>query len=105
MFGKTQTNKVDTEVFVIHDSKGATYWLPEYALNKHDMIRKLTNLFTNPDQQRGPLVQNSEDFSCFKIGEYSRYTGEFTPCKQEHVCNLIDLRTMVRSQNSGVVPT
>ena len=104
MFGKEKQSKPELEYFTIHDSKTGAYKEPMLAINRHDMLRQIDNLFRDPNQKLNQLLTNAEDFSLFKIGEYCKSTGTITSTKHEHIANLIDLRTSA-TQHLGIVPT
>lgn len=86
----------DYESFTIFDSKARTYREPLLAKSSDDMLRQVTNLFRDPAQNQNVLVTNPEDFSLFKIGEFSTKTGKFTPCTHEHLANLHDLHAAAK---------
>lgn len=103
MFGKEKP-KNDVEIFTIYDSKSLSYGKTTQAPNRHVLIRDLVNMFREPAQQKeNSLYINAEDYSIFKIGEYSNTTGLITAQPQEHVANLHDLRAL--AQQNGIVPT
>jgi len=97
MFGK-KDEKVnpDFEVFVIYDSKVGVYRMPIFAINKYDLIREFDRTFRDPQEQRNQYFTNAEDFALFKIGEYSKRSGQITPTTPEHIVNLHELRTTVQ---------
>jgi len=102
MFTKNNKEKPDLEYFTIFDSKVGTYREPMLAINRHDILRNLQGLFQDPAQQRNQLVTNAEDFSLFKVGEYSKKSGTITPCAHEHIANLHDIRAVI--QRSEIKP-
>lgn len=86
----------DIELFTIYDTKTKTYGQPTQAVNKHDIVRQITNMFKEPEQQqKNVLFINAEDFSLFRIGSYSKSTGMLQADALEHVANLHDLRSLV----------
>lgn len=101
MFGK-KADDYDLEYFVLHDSKAKNYREPMLAMNEHDMVRQIENLFTDPAQARNPLYLNAEDFSIFRAGTFSKKTGRVTGCELEHVANLHDIRAMVERRKAPV---
>jgi len=100
MFGSKKNEEApDSEYFTIYDTKVGTYREPILAINRHDMLRSLTTMYTDPKAHRDQYVLNAEDFQLFKIGEFSKKTGELTGCKPEHIANLHDIKAAVaRSQ-------
>lgn len=97
MFGKTKQDP-DYEWFSIYDSKIGLYRAPMLAINRHDILRQIDALFRDPEQQKAQLVQNAEDFSLFKIGEFDKKTGVIVATPHEHIANLHEIRTAVRNQ-------
>lgn len=94
----------DKQFFTIYDSKVGTYRAPILAINEHDVLRQIDTLFRDPDQKRNQLLLNAEDFSLFKIAEYSEKTGEIRPIEPiQHVANLHDIRSVVQRDNPMVV--
>lgn len=109
MFGKNK-DQVDFELFSIYDSKTQAYGNPTHAVNHHDLIRQVTNMFLDPSQRNNQLFTNAEDFSVFRIGTYSKSTGTISAINPEHIANLHDLRALVRAQEpkniqTGIGPT
>ncbi len=95
MFGRSDSEEADAMVFCIFDSKGRFYDRPLFEKNEETIRRDIYNMFCDERQARNPLFVNAEDFSVFKIGEFSKKTGELTSCKPTHVLNLHDLRALV----------
>lgn len=95
--GKTE-KQVDLELFTIFDSKTESYREPALAYNQHDFIRQISNAFEEKREQNG-LYANAEDYSVFKIGEYSKVTGKITAIEPTHVVNLHELRAMVEKKS------
>lgn len=97
MFGKKPVDNTqgDLQIFIIHDSKVGNYRDPMYAANGDDMKREIINMMCDPrQQQNNNLYLNSEDFSLFKIGYYSRKSGQITVHNMEHIAYLHELRTV-----------
>ena len=94
----------ELEAFTVFDSKAGIYREPIFAINRHDIMRGYESTIRKyPDDV---LVTNAEDFSLFKIGEYSKKTGQFVATHHEHIANLIDLRSaFMRSQTPTSGPT
>lgn len=108
MFGKNNQQQPDFEYFTIFDSKVGIYREPMLAVNRHDMLRQVDGLFRDPQQKTNQLLTNAEDFSLFKVGEYSKKTGVITPCQHEHIANLHDIRAAVQRsqiQDVGIATT
>lgn len=96
MFGKKQDQATpDFEYFSIFDSKVSVYREPMLAANRHDMVRQIDNLFRDPAQAKNQLLLNAEDFSLFKVGEFTKKTGLIVGCTPEHVANLHEIRALV----------
>lgn len=98
------------EVFVIFDSKTMSYDLPAFAINHHDIIRQLLNLFQDPQQRSNRYVLNAEDYSIFRSGYFDKKTGQLTTCTLSHIANLHDLRAAAQPPaghlaGQGIVPT
>lgn len=93
----------DHEIFVIFDSKTSSYTLPSFAMNHHDLVRQIINMFNDPAQAKNQLLVNAEDFSIFRTGYYSKSTGEINPCKLTHIANLHDLRALTTPPSRGVI--
>lgn len=100
MFGKKDTKDKDYEAFVIFDSKAGYYGMPIFVRTHHELLRDLTNMFRDPKEARNKLLLNSEDFSIFRIGYYNQSKGEFVPQNNEHIANIIDLRSMIMRENA-----
>lgn len=107
MFGKKENP--DLEYFIIQDTKvGVPFREPVLAINRFDILRQIESLFSKPGEETNPLVQNSEDFQLFKIGEYNKRTGVITPCHHEHIANLFELKTAAQHRAAkpvGMTPT
>lgn len=96
MFGKNNQPEPEFEYFTIFDSKTRSYREPILAINRHDLLRQVQNMFLDPkEQQKNPLYINAEDFSIFKIGEFDKKSGVITSTKQEHIANLHEIRASV----------
>lgn len=104
---KTEDKKGDLEAFTIYDSKSGAYDVPAFAQNKNVLMRDIVNMFNDPQQSRNKYLVNAEDYSIFKIGDYSKQTGQITSHNLEHVAYMHDLRAMANppAQNLGIVPT
>lgn len=115
MFGRTSTKQADLEFFTIYDSKTQSYETPTQAVNKHDLIRALINLFKDPTQRNNKFLLNAEDYSVYQIGSFDRKTGLLSSSNLEHVVNLHDLRALaepmphhtrdISEVQPGIVPT
>lgn len=92
MFNKKQNQNFDLEMFTIYDSKTLSYDIPSSAINANDLIRQIINMFKDPQQSKNKFLVNAEDYSIFKIGGYSKQTGQLTAQNLEHVANMHDLR-------------
>lgn len=96
MFGKKEAKETpDFEYFSIYDSKVGVYREPMLAANRFDMVRQIDNLFRDPAQAKNQLLLNSEDFSLFKVGEFTKRTGLIIGCPPEHVANLHEIRAAI----------
>ena len=95
MFSKNDKTP-DMEIFTIYDTKSKSYRAPSYGLNKHVVIREITNLLRDPAQAQNVLLLNAEDFQIFKIGEYDYQTGMITSHKPEHIANLHEIKTSLQ---------
>lgn len=107
MFGKNN-HQADLEMFTIFDSKTASYEAPSIAINQHDIVRQVVNMFRDPAQARNRFLINAEDYSIFRIGTYDKKTGTIVPTKApEHVANMHDLRAVAEQAKPdlGIVPT
>lgn len=102
-----KTKQVDLEVFTIYDSKTQSYGEPTCAVNHHDIIRQLLNMFKDPNQAHNKYLVNAEDYSLFRIGKYDKKSGQLDSTNLEHVANLNDLRAIAQPMNPGpgIVPT
>jgi len=100
MFGKTN-DKIDSEIFAIYDTKVQSYGAPLFATNRHDVVRQLTNMFREPEQQqKNQLFLNAEDFSIFKIGTYEKTKGLIVGQNPpEHVANLHELKALIQKDS------
>lgn len=95
----------DLEFFSIFDSKSKSYDDPMYAPNKDVLLRDILNIFRNPEQSRkNKFFINAEDYSLFKIGSYSKKTGQLKIQNLEHVANFHDLKALVEP-DQGIVTT
>lgn len=96
MFGKKVDKKSGMEIFAVFDTKTQTYGMPAFAINQHDMVREIYNMFRDPQQQtKNQLWLNAEDYSVFRIGTYSREGGELLGQNPEHIANLHELKASV----------
>lgn len=103
MFGKNnKEEKPDLEAFAIYDSKVESYGDPKFAINQHDFIRGVLNMFKDPANAQNQFYLNAEDFSLFKIGSYYRKTGTFVPQNPAHCANLHELRAIADKERAGV---
>lgn len=100
MFGKEKNvRQNDFEIFTIYDTKTLSYEIPMFAINKHDMVRQLINMFKDPGQKNNKYLVNAEDFSLFKIAAFSKREGTIeTVQTMEHVANLHDLRALAQPE-------
>ena len=89
-FGKKQ--EPELEYFAIYDSKSQTYNEPMLAANRFVMLRQINDLFQDSNQSKNQLFLNAEDFSLFKVGEYSKKTGQILGQSPEHIANLHELK-------------
>lgn len=105
MFGKNKEQQADLEFFTIFDVKIGRYWdkTPMTAINHHDMIRQIQDLFTDPQQNRNQLLTNAEDFQLFKIGAYHKSSASIIPQNPEHIANLHELKSSI--QQRALSPT
>ena len=107
MFGKSNQDP-DLELFTLFDSKIGRYRSPLMAENRHEMMRNVELFCRNSQNHTDPLFVNAEDFQIFKIGEYSKKTGEILAQKPEHIANVYEIKAMVlRSlkETMGIAPT
>lgn len=112
MFGtKRNSETPDFEYFTIYDNKVGIYREPMLAINRHDILRQFDSLFRDPKQQTNQLLTNAEDFSLFKVGEYSKKSGTIIGTAHEHIANLHEIRSAVQRnelrdvQPVGMQPT
>lgn len=106
MFGKNKNEPTaDLEIFTIFDSKTQSYGNPTFAVNQHDLVRQIINMFQDPTQKTNQLLTNAEDFSIFRIGSYWKRTGELQSCTLTHVANLHDLRAIAQPATLQAVPS
>lgn len=84
----------DTEIFVVYDSKTESYRDPLFAINELDVVREFQNAFEDPQaSSKNAYFKNSEDFSLFKIGTYTRKTGMIESQKPTHVVSFHELKS------------
>lgn len=103
MFGKkSNNNQPDYEYFTLCDTKVGVYREPMLAINQFDMVRQIQSLFKDPAQQQNQIVTNAEDFSLFKVGAFTKKTGEITPCTHEHIANVIDIKIAIQREKGQV---
>jgi len=98
MFGKKTQSSEDLEYFVVYDSKVGRYRNPVLATNRFEIIRETERMMRDPEMRKNELVTNAEDFQVFKIGSWSKTTGQITPCNHEHILNLHELKTIAMRQ-------
>lgn len=101
MLGKGKVHRqVDREMFTMYDSKTESYNEPVFAINKHDVVRMMLNLFRDPQQQeKNKFFVNAEDYSLFKIGDFCLKTGTVVAINPpEHVANMHELRSVVEKE-------
>lgn len=98
MFGKKDKAQADLEYFTIYDSKTESYREPSLAINRHDLIRQIQNMFADPAQAKNVYLVNAEDYAIFKVGEFDRKTGIITSTPHEHIANMHDIRAVVQKQ-------
>lgn len=114
MFGKNKESYeeygADMDLFTIYDTKVGAYDIPSFAINKHDLIRQVINMFNDSKQSNNRFLLNAEDFQIFKIGSFYKKPGILKSHPPEHVANMHELRA-VAIQNRpdqhqlGIVPT
>lgn len=106
MFGKKEQNKqqLDLECFTIYDSKTSSYDIPYFAVNHLDVIRQISNLFSDPQQAKNKFLVNAEDYSVFSIGSYCKKTGTMIGHDPKHVINLHELRSSLQLDNKIIPP-
>lgn len=84
----------DAQYFAFYDTKVKLYRNPMLANSEWEIIRDYQSLCQNPKAGELPdIITNAEDFQLFRIGTYSRVTGQITPCIPEHVVNLHELKS------------
>lgn len=115
MFNKKNERAPDLEVFTIYDSKVGAYDIPSFAINRHDLVRQVINMFKDPRQSNNKFLLNAEDYQIFKIGSYDKATGCLTTCNPEHIANVHELKTIAIQTTEfeksasrpdlGIVPT
>lgn len=92
MFGKKDQQQADFHLYTVFDSKSGSYWEPMQSVSDETMIRQIQNLWRDPNQSMNSLVLNSEDYSLFRIGSFSKKTGHVVGFNHEHVANIHDLK-------------
>lgn len=107
MFGKKDEPRIDLEFFTIYDSKTQSYDQPTFAINRHDIVRQVINIFKDPSQSNNKYLLNAEDYSIYRIGSYDKTTGLVNACNLEHVANMHELRAIAQpdTKTLGIVPT
>lgn len=95
MFGKKSEKNPDLELYVIYDSKAQTYGRPIFVKNKDVLLRDIMQLFRDPAESKNQLLVNAEDFSVFRIADFSHSTGMVEGYNPTHIVNLHDLRSLV----------
>ena len=98
-FKKNPEVQPDFEYFILFDSKAGIYREPMLSINRHDMLRQLDNIYKDPQQKQNVLVSNAEDFSLFKIGDFSRRTAKINWHEPEHIINLHEIKSAVYREN------
>lgn len=102
----SEKQQIDVEAFTVFDAKVNAYGTPVFAINRHDLVRQIVNMFRDPAQTKNMYFTNAEDYQVFKIGEYSKTSGCLTSHQPEHIANMHELRAMVLNQTQpGSVPT
>lgn len=105
MFGRSADVNPDSEFFVVYDSKTDSYDLPSFAINEHDMVRAICNLFSSRDAAGHRYFQNAEDFQLFSIGKFWKKTARAEMTAPRHIANLHELKSLVVNQQSGIAAT
>lgn len=100
---KKEKPQVDLEMFTIYDTKVGSYDVPTFAVNGHDLCRQIINMFTDPAQARNKYLVNAEDYTIFKVGEYSKTTGAITPVQHESVALMHELREAALKRDPRLV--
>lgn len=101
MFGREGKNQTpDLEVFAIYDDKVEAYSDPKFAINQHDFTRTIINTFREPAHSQSKYLVNAEDYSLFKIGNYSFKEGRLESIKPVHICNFHELRATALRLNA-----
>lgn len=91
---KEKNNNIDTELFVVYDSKTDSYSDLIPAVNSLDVTREFFNAFMDPTAiQKNKYYKNAEDFSLFKIGSYGKKTAQLITNEPTHVVNFHELRS------------
>lgn len=104
MFGKNDKHQVDFEVFTVYDSKTQSYEVPSFALNHHDLIRQIINMFKDPAQKNNRFLINAEDYSVFRIGTFDKRSGVLQAGRLEHIANMHDLRAVAMQKEAQSRP-
>lgn len=86
----------DLEIFTIYDSKTMSYDVPTFAINEHDLVRQVINMFKDPAQKNNRYLLNAEDYSIFSIGSYEKRTGILTAYEPRHIANMHELRSVAQ---------
>lgn len=111
MFGKKNDTQHDLEIFIVYDSKTESYRDPLFAINSLDVLREFQNAFEDPSANiKNAYYKNSEDFSLFKVGTYTRKEGHIHSQKPTHVVNFHELksaalRRMAQNSPQALSPT
>lgn len=100
MFGK-KDSQPDYEMFAIYDTKVDSYDMPLYGMNQHDIIREITNRFTDQQRNENKYYRNAEDYQLFKIGSYTKKSGALITQNPEHVANLHELKSIAQRSEQG----
>ena len=98
MFGKKENPQSDYTLVSIYDSKAGKYRKPVIVDEVYDLVREYERMCIDPQAQKDSLILNSEDFQVFKIGQFSKTTGEITSQKPEHVFSLHEIKSALESK-------
>lgn len=78
------------EVFAVHDQKAEAFMMPFFQPNENLAIRGFSDACQN---EKTPFGQHPQDYTLFKIGEYSDLKGEITPITLKVIGNGVEYLT------------
>lgn len=86
------------KIFSIRDLKSEAYARPFFSQNRATAMRELSMSL----QQNTMMIQYSEDFALFEIGDFDETVGTLEGIQPHHVC---DIRELIQDETDAPDPS